>query len=95
MPRKKKVIIPTHLTNEEMLRIDLYNKQAECDELKRMNLLLKKDLLINKIEREIVEAGQVSLKSTEKRKKFNQEIKERFEIEKDKWGYDPLTGEVK
>ncbi len=95
MPRKKKVEKPTHLSNEDMLKIDIGNIESELNEVKKNNLLLKKELIIIRLDKQIEEASLIAEKSKLKRMKLNSEIKERFEIESDKWGYDPLTGEIK
>ena len=78
----------THLTEEEMLKLDNLNLTVKSIELKVKVLEMS---FKEKVDKEIKELQKIR----EERREFNAKIKTEFGIEADHWGFDPLTGEVK
>lgn len=85
----------TALSEVEMLVLDLHTFKVKNKEIEIVVLSQKKQLLEREIERELLrKQGELSLLK-EKRSKFNEELRRVFNIETEKWGYDPITGEIK
>jgi len=84
-----------YLSEAEMLKIELHNERVRNLEqsIKIKNYEIEVSRLM--VERNIInmlkELEIVKLKRT----KFNEEIRNKFNIESEKFGYDPISGELK
>lgn len=85
----------THLSEIEMLKMEnnnlkvlvLETRAALADKVAKLNSLM--------VEKQSLEILSELNKAKESRKDYNNIIKDELGLESDKWGYDPLTGEVK
>lgn len=102
-PRKKKEK-RTHLTSEEMLRIEMFGKEktiilkdkdllrSKIDKLELQRQLLSKDIEL--LGSKILKLDENLLKVTNKSSEFVKDLVKELEVKSSKFGYDPDTGEV-
>lgn len=91
---KEKKEIKT-LETEEMLRLDLYNSTVKEVDLTAEVIRLRNELMTIKNNQQINSLSTKKESLVKKRLELNQQLKEKYEIMDETWGYDPLTGEIK
>ena len=75
------------LSNIELLQIDLHNEKVISAEFRFRLIKIES-------EKRLLEASQRLESERMKNKKFNDELRKKFNIKSDKWSYDHLTGEI-
>lgn len=110
MPRKKKeesgkVPLPTHLTEVEMLKLELAAERERVRKLTEKSILAENDLLAQQekliheqrknVSQRYSEVRRINDLDREKRKNYMNELKAKFGIpEEEGLGYNPDTGEI-
>lgn len=83
------------LTNEEMMTFDLHNERVARLELQKNNILLEHRVSTMEVNQKLMEINGQLQQEKSKRSIFNDTIRENYEIESERFGYDPETGEIK
>ena len=86
-------------TKEEVAAHKAKIKQCGADELHYKLLLLQKDIKINQLEKalqshEVTVAKQKREELAQARRDLLKEYAKKHKIKTERWGYDPLTGEI-
>lgn len=94
--KKEKVVEEFRLLSEtEMLTLDNHNYKVMAYESQLEQLKRTKSAQILLLEKQMSDKLVELNKAKEERKGYNNMLKEELGISSEKWGYDPLTGEVK